>query len=113
MRDVLVPRPRTVFERSFTRPHDYLACSCCKANEGGMPATWPTTPILYRMYLETGNLINVADLWSAFGATVSDECEDERHALFMFYKGLAELRSLGFVKPTKKKADHIAKLKWL
>ncbi|KAI9172056.1 Origin recognition complex subunit 3 [Paramyrothecium foliicola] len=113
LRDVFVPRPQSVFERSFSHPHDYLACSCCKEADGAMPASWPSTSILYRMYLETGNLINVADLWSAFQAVVCDECKDDRQALVMFYKGLSELRSLGFVKPTKKKADHIAKLKWL
>lgn len=30
----------------------------------------------------------------------------------LFYRGLAEMRFLGFVKYTKKKADHLAKLAW-
>lgn len=112
-RDVFVPRPRAVLERSLIRPHDYLSCTCCKEGGSGMQATLPATSILYHLYLETGNLINVADLWSAFSALVGEQEADERKTLVLFYRGLAELRALGFVKASKKKADHIAKLKWL
>lgn len=112
-RDVFLPRPRPVFERSLGRPHDYLGCECCKEGSGGIRATLPATAILYQLYLETGSLINVADLWTAFLGLVGAEEEDERKVLVSFYQGLAELRALGFVKASKKKADHIAKLKWL
>ncbi|TQV95700.1 origin recognition complex subunit [Cordyceps javanica] len=126
-KDVFVPRPRVVFERSLTRPHDYLACECCKPDHEGLQATLPATAILYQMYLETGNLINVADMWSSFYTLVSEQSgrvenesmeeegdeEREREALVMFYRGLAELRALGYVKSSKKKTDHIAKVKWL
>ncbi|KAF5023921.1 hypothetical protein F66182_4001 [Fusarium sp. NRRL 66182] len=112
-RDVFVPRPRAVLERSLAKPHDYLSCSCCKPGDEGTPATFPATALLYRLYTETGSLINVADLWTAFSALVGDEEADERKSLVLFYRALAELRALGFVKASKKKADHIAKLKWL
>lgn len=112
-RDVFVPRPRAVLERSLARPHDYLSCSCCKHGEDGVQATMPATSILYHLYMETGNLINVADLWAAFTALVGETEQDERETLVMFYRGMAELRALGFVKASKKKVDHIAKLKWL
>ncbi|KAG6088421.1 hypothetical protein E4U15_006096 [Claviceps sp. LM218 group G6] len=112
-RDVFVPRPRNAFERSLTRPHDYLNCACCKPDSDGLQATLPATAILYQLYLESGSLINVADLWSAFHTLVSREEDDKREALVMFYRGLAELRALGFVKSSKKKVDHIAKVKWL
>ncbi|PHH89036.1 hypothetical protein CDD83_6733 [Cordyceps sp. RAO-2017] len=137
LREVLVPRPRGVFERSLARPHDYLGCSCCGGSgsgsngDPGMRATLPATCILYRLYLETGSLINVADLWSAFQGVVkgqgeekkrqqqqqqreeAEEEEEERASLVQFYRGLAELRALGFVKGSRKKTDHIAKVKWL
>ncbi|CCF43521.1 origin recognition complex subunit [Colletotrichum higginsianum] len=118
-RDVFVPRPQDVFDRSLKRPQDYLACVCC-SNDEGISTTLPVTSLLYHLYLETGNLINVADLWSAFYAMVGgdDDAEsegnaDERAALVLFYRGLAELKALGFVKMSRKKTDHIAKLKWL
>ncbi|KAL7922652.1 origin recognition complex subunit 3 N-terminus domain-containing protein [Trichoderma austrokoningii] len=129
LRDIMVPRPRVTFKRSLARPYDYLDCSCCRggdaaAEDGTMQATLPATSILYHLYLEAGSLINVADLWSAFYALVGgheaeeeenddDEQQQQRKALVMFYRGLAELRAMGFVKSSKKKTDHIAKVRWL
>ncbi|KAB5580442.1 origin recognition complex subunit 3 N-terminus-domain-containing protein [Coniochaeta sp. 2T2.1] len=116
-RDVFIPQPGTTVETALIRPHDYLACECCSNTDGDMTATMPATAILYRLYMEAGALINVADLWSAYYALVGEEIEeggfDEREALLRFYQGLAELKTMGFVKQSKKKADHIAKLKWL
>ena len=118
-RDVFVPRPGTSFERALTRPHGYLGCECCSKSTRTISATTPTTCILYQLYLETGSLVNVADLWSAYYALVGEESENggdglgEREALVRFYRGLAELRLMGFVKQSKKKADHVAKVKWL
>ncbi|KAK0656122.1 origin recognition complex subunit 3 N-terminus-domain-containing protein [Cercophora newfieldiana] len=114
-RDVFVPRPGVTFSRALSRPHDYLSCACCKSN-GTTAGTLPTTAILYHLYLEAGALINVADLWSAYLALVGEDTNiglDERTALVQFYRGLGELRTMGFVKQSKKKADHIAKLRWL
>ncbi|KAK4159162.1 origin recognition complex subunit 3 [Cladorrhinum sp. PSN259] len=114
--DVFVPRPGATFARALSRPHDYLGCACCEKGNGTIAPTLPTTSILYQLYSEAGSLINVADLWSSYYALVGDESEiglDERTALVDFYRGLAELRAMGFVKQSKKKADHIAKLKWL
>lgn len=132
-KDVFIPRPGIVFERALSRPHDYLACACCSKVDGGNGSTLPATSILYHLYEEAGALINVADLWSAFyglvGAGEDNDDDDsksksktkkvlhngydERTALVLFYQGLADLKAMGFVKATKKKADHIAKLKWL
>ena len=115
-RDVFVPKPRAVFERSLTRPRDYLACDCCD-NGGNASALAPPAAILYKLYQEAGALVNVADLWTAFSGLVGGEERDEevgeRGTLALFYQGLAELRALGFVKGSKKKTDHVAKVKWL
>ena len=113
---VFVPRPGATFARALSRPHDYLGCACCDNTNGSLAATLPTTSILYQLYAEAGSLINVADLWSSYYALVGDESDiglDERSALVNFYCGLAELKAMGFVKQSKKKADHIAKVKWL
>jgi origin recognition complex subunit 3 len=115
-RDVFMPRPGATVEGALTRPHDYLACSCCAKAGGEITATSPTVAILYHLYQEAGALINVADLCSAYSALVGDESEsgfDERAALVQFYRGLAELRAMGFVKQSRRKVDHIAKVKWL
>ncbi|KAI1447983.1 origin recognition complex subunit 3 N-terminus-domain-containing protein [Annulohypoxylon stygium] len=115
-KDVFIPRPRGVVERALSRPHDYLNCSCCETKEDSAAPSFPTTAILYQLYSEAGSLVNVADLWSAYYAIVGDEENeeglDERAALVLFYRGLAEMRAMGFVKQSRKKADHIAKLAW-
>lgn len=132
-KDVFIPRPGTIFERALSRPHDYLACSCCSTVfDGGNAATLPATSLLYHLYQETGALMNVADMWSAFYAMVGkgdteDEPKakktksksaendgyDERTALVLFYRGLADLKAMGYVKPTRRRQDHVAKNKWL
>jgi len=121
-RNIFNPRQGAVVARGLSRPQDYLGCSCCGSaddNSATMAPTLPATTILYRLYSEAGALINVADLWAAFHAIVGDENEtagkgvDERTALALFYRALAELRAMGFVKASRKKADHVAKVKWL
>ncbi|GAW22950.1 hypothetical protein ANO14919_124970 [Xylariales sp. No.14919] len=114
-KDVFIPRPRNVLERALSRPYDYLGCSCCRTSEGQITPTLPTTAILYRLYLETGSLINAADIWSAYYAVVGGDNEDgldERTALILFYRSMAEMKAMGFVKQSRKKADHMAKLAW-
>ncbi|OBT93749.2 hypothetical protein VE01_08109 [Pseudogymnoascus verrucosus] len=113
-REVFTPRPRHAIERALSVPHDYLGCTCCKA-AGGLSSSHPATATLYQLYLETGGLINVFDLWSAFHTIVGaddDEERDERSCLMLFYKALADLRLFGMVKNSKKKTDHLAKLSW-
>lgn len=115
-REVFVPRSRAAIERSLERPHDYLGLSYPKPDDGkeSDAAQLPPASLLYRLYLDCGSLINVADLWTAFHGLLSQgDGTDERKILLMFYRGLAELRILGFVKSSKKKVDHVAKVKWL
>lgn len=77
-RDVFMPKPRFAVERALSSPHDYLGCNCCDAVENGLSASQPATAILYQLYLESGSLINTADLWSAFQTIVTaEDIEDE------------------------------------
>ncbi|PWW78804.1 hypothetical protein C7212DRAFT_273164 [Tuber magnatum] len=114
---VFAPKPRSTIERGLSQPQDYLACSCCTSADGeevGIRGTQPPTSIIYQLYLESGALINIYDLWSAFYSVIAgdDEDFDVPTAQALFYRSLAEMRFLGFVKHTKKKTDHIAKLAW-
>lgn len=114
-REVFTPRPRHAIERALSVPHDYLGCTCCRASSEGMSSSQPPTAILYQLYLETGGLINIFDLWSAFYTIVGGEDgeeRDERSALVLFYRALADLKLLGMVKQSRKKTDHLAKLAW-
>jgi origin recognition complex subunit 3 len=79
--EVFQPRPRFAIERSLSSPFDYLGCDCCgpdRAHDGetALASTQPATAILYQLYLESGALINVSDLWSAFNAMVGEEDEE-------------------------------------
>ncbi|KAI9720368.1 MAG: hypothetical protein M1812_002874 [Candelaria pacifica] len=76
-REAFTPKPRFAIERALSAPHDYLGCSCCIGEEGGLSSTQPATAILYQLYLETGSLINVSDLWSAFHAIVGSEDKED------------------------------------
>lgn len=78
--EVFQPKPRFVIERALATPHDYLGCECCsgvEGNEAALSATQPATAIVYQMYLESGPLINVSDLWSAFNAISGNEDDDD------------------------------------
>ncbi|KAL7268700.1 Origin recognition complex subunit 3 [Rhizina undulata] len=118
-RDVFAPRSRATIERGLSQPQDYLACECCAPDddedETGIKPTQPPTSIIYQLYLESGALVNLFDLWSAFYSVIGGEdgeyC-DEQTAQALFYRGLAEMKFMGFVKHTKKKTDHLAKLAW-
>jgi origin recognition complex subunit 3 len=115
-REVFTPRPRHAVERALSSPHDYLDCDCCapdkaEGDEATLSSTQPATAVLYQLYLESGSLINVTDLWQAFQAVMNGE-KEEGDLMSLFQRGLAELRYLGLVKSTRKRADHVAKVAW-
>ncbi|KAI9770252.1 MAG: hypothetical protein M1840_003410 [Geoglossum simile] len=72
-RDVFTPKPRFAIERALSAPHDYLGCSCCGVDGEALESTQPPTAILYQLYQESGALVNVFDLWTAFYAIVGGE----------------------------------------
>ncbi|KAL8796733.1 MAG: hypothetical protein Q9195_001123 [Heterodermia aff. obscurata] len=133
-RDAFTPRPRFAVERALSSPHDYLGCTCCNSDQGGLSSTQPTAAILYQLYLESGSQINVSDLWSAFSTIVAtedpedEEAEQQRNlcvhgnindspstnvtASALFSQALAELKYMGMVKGSRKKTDHLTKLAW-
>ena len=88
-RDVFTPAPRYAVERALSAPHDYLDCECCEPGAGALSSSQPATAILYQLYLESGALINIGDLWLAFHAIVGpeqgegDEASEEQ-ALYVY-----------------------------
>jgi origin recognition complex subunit 3 len=115
-REVFMPRPHHAIERALAAPHDYLDCECCapkkgESEEATLAATQPATAVLYQLYLESGNLLNTSDLWQAFHAVMGDEAEEEK-TMALFQRALADLKTLGMVKATRKRVDHVAKVAW-
>jgi origin recognition complex subunit 3 len=114
-KDVFTPRPRYSIERALSSPQDYLPSY--EAKENSLSSSDPSTAILYQLYLESGSLVNIADLWTAFASMIGGEegdaeGSDERAALMLFYRGLSDLKLLGMIKQSKKKVDHLGKSTW-
>ncbi|PGH33633.1 origin recognition complex subunit 3 [[Emmonsia] crescens] len=116
IKDAFTPRPRFTIERALSAPFDYLIAGTNSADDENATPSKPAISILYNLYLETGSLVNVYDLWRAYltmaGGEDGEEY-DERQALTLFYRALSELKMMGMVKHSKKKIDHLAKSAWM
>ena len=121
--------PRRAMERAMERPGDYLDCECCRDTHdgngvdrqraggqlGGLKASMPPTSVLWQLVQEAGQIVNVEDLWRAFETVIADEkaAEDKDDmTLALFYRALAELRYLGVVKGSRKRAGFVQKTRW-
>lgn len=115
LKETFTPRPRFAIERAMASPFDYLFSSTDTA-ETKISVKQPATAILYQLYLESGALINIHDLWQAFHAVFEggqgSKCDD-RIVMTLFYNALADLKSFGMIKNSQKKADHLAKSSWM
>lgn len=114
LRESFVPRIRFAIERALFSPFDYIAAAPEKRIVH-LSSSQPKTALLYQLYLESGSLVNVFDLWAAFSTIVAGEDSikvDERMTLALFYQALSELKAMGMVKANRKKIDHISKSAW-
>lgn len=115
LKETFGPRPRFAVERALSSPFDYLISSS-EASGARISTKQPATAILYQLYLESGALVNVHDLWHAFYAVFeSDEGEacDEQMIMALFYRALSELKAFGMVKASRRNVDHVAKSAWI
>lgn len=115
LKETFTPRPRFAIERAMANPFDYLFSSA-EAAATKISANQPATAILYQLYLESGALINVHDLWQAFYGVF--ECVqgakcDDRIIMTLFYNALSDLKAFGMIKNSRKKTDHLAKSAWM
>ncbi|RMJ22477.1 Origin recognition complex subunit [Aspergillus sp. HF37] len=114
LKETFGPRPRFAVERALSSPFDYLI-STSETSGARISTKQPATAILYQLYLESGALVNVHDLWHAFYAVFeSDEGEacDEQMIMALFYRALSELKAFGMVKSSRRNVDHVAKSAW-
>eukprot|EP00118_Oscarella_pearsei_P020371 m.220549 g.220549 ORF g.220549 m.220549 type:complete len:735 (+) comp39945_c0_seq17:20-2224(+) len=98
----------------------------------------PDICIAYKLYLECGKLINLYDWLQAFASVVephdrtmgstgvrkrgrprkrklgesSTEADKETLTHSRFIRAVAELQFMGFIKPTKRKTDHVQRMTW-
>ncbi|KAJ5180417.1 hypothetical protein N7492_003627 [Penicillium capsulatum] len=115
LKETFTPRPRFALERALASPFDYLISSS-DTPDVRISARQPAAAILYQLYLESGALVNVHDLWQAFYAVFeSDQGKkcDDRVVMTLFYSALSDLKMFGMVKNSRKKTDHLAKSSWM
>ncbi|CEO58573.1 hypothetical protein PMG11_03285 [Penicillium brasilianum] len=115
MKETFTPRPRFALERALANPFDYLISST-DSSGARISAKQPATAILYQLYLESGALVNIHDLWQAFYAVFENDQGnkfDDRMIMSLFYGALSDLKAFGMVKNSRKKTDHLAKSAWM
>ncbi|CAI7574808.1 unnamed protein product [Penicillium crustosum] len=115
LKETFAPRPRFAIERALATPFDYLLSSS-DLTMTKVSAKQPATAILYQLYLDSGALVNVHDLWQAFyGVFETEEAGgcDDRVVMSLFYGALSELKAFGVIKNSRKKTDHLAKSAWM
>ncbi|KAF7246978.1 Origin recognition complex subunit 3 [Varanus komodoensis] len=115
LREHLNAAPRVALHTALNNPYFYLKNESLKSDAGSISNTAPDICIAYKLHLECGRLINLVDWLEAFStvvtaaenpnSTVKDQMDDVTQAV-------SELELLGFIKPTKQKTDHVARLTW-
>ncbi|KAG0725663.1 Origin recognition complex subunit 3 [Chionoecetes opilio] len=120
---MLVGLPRPALTTALANPHHYLQCDCCRLDEpSALVTTLPDISVAYKLHLECGRHINLFDWLQAFVAVVSQEDDEEgpvtssrnvdQKLQARFVLAVSELQFLGFIKPTKRKTDHMVRLTW-
>ncbi|XP_045699012.1 origin recognition complex subunit 3 isoform X3 [Phyllostomus hastatus] len=114
--------PRIALHTALNNPYYYLKNEALKSEEGCIPNVAPDICIAYKLHLECSRLINLVDWSEAFATVVtagektdaSSVTSEERNEIIhaRFIRAVSELELLGFVKPTKRKTDHVARLTW-
>ncbi|XP_061553237.1 origin recognition complex subunit 3 [Phycodurus eques] len=114
--------PRTSIQAALSSPYYYLLNESLKTDDGSISNAAPDICIAYKLHLECGRLINLYDWMQAFSTVVSaaegndpnsdnfGKVDDVKHARFI--RAVSELEFLGFIKSTKQKTDHVARLTW-
>ncbi|NP_001033228.1 origin recognition complex subunit 3 [Bos taurus] len=122
LRQHLNAAPRIALHTALNNPYYYLKNEALRSEEGCIPNVAPDICIAYKLHLECSRLINLVD-WSEAFATVVTAAEKmdansvtsgERNEIIhaRFIRAVSELELLGFIKPTKQKTDHVARLTW-
>ncbi|XP_015240648.1 PREDICTED: origin recognition complex subunit 3 [Cyprinodon variegatus] len=114
--------PRNSIQAALSRPQSYIQNDSLKTEDGTVSNAAPDICIAYKLHLECGRLINLYDWLEAYSTVVSaaegndpdsdgfGKVDEVKHARFI--RAVSELEFLGFIKATKKKTDHVARLTW-
>ncbi|XP_074034723.1 origin recognition complex subunit 3 isoform X2 [Leptinotarsa decemlineata] len=110
---------RSAIHSALNDPQYYLQCDCCEIPfPSSIRPSMPDISIVYKLHLECGKMINLYDWLQAFVSIIDGKEDDEGKMLVdlniqaRFTQCVAELEYLGFIKTTKRKADHVSRLTW-
>ncbi|XP_027857237.1 origin recognition complex subunit 3 [Xiphophorus couchianus] len=114
--------PRTSIQAALSSPYCYIQNDILKSEDGSVSNAAPDICIAHKLHLECGRLINLFDWLEAYSTVVSaaegngpdsdgfGKVDEVKHARFI--RAVSEMEFLGFIKATKKKTDHVARLTW-
>lgn len=116
----LMPAPRAVIQSALDDPGLYLEHPNLLVNtKAEIPNSFPDINITYKLHSECGRLINLFD-WLQSWISIT-ECDDNENRSddtvdplqqAKFTQSVSSLQFLGFIKPSKRKTDHVARLTW-
>uniref|UniRef100_A0A8C2GWZ2 Origin recognition complex subunit 3 n=1 Tax=Cyprinus carpio TaxID=7962 RepID=A0A8C2GWZ2_CYPCA len=113
LRQRLNVTPRTSIQAALSHPFYYLQNESLKTDAGTISSAAPDLCIVYKLHLECGRLINLYDWLEAFVTVMSAaEDQDTNSEDARFIQAVSEMEFLGFIKSTKQKTDHVARLTW-
>uniref|UniRef100_A0A7N6ALK3 Origin recognition complex subunit 3 n=1 Tax=Anabas testudineus TaxID=64144 RepID=A0A7N6ALK3_ANATE len=96
--------PRTCIQAALSSPYYYLQNENLKTEDGSVSNAAPDICIAYKLHLECGRLINLCDWLEVSNYSAYKNAR--------FIRAVSELEFLGFIKSTKQKTDHVARLTW-
>eukprot|EP00042_Codosiga_hollandica_P046810 m.497420 g.497420 ORF g.497420 m.497420 type:complete len:264 (-) comp57312_c0_seq21:754-1545(-) len=106
--DDLEGTPKECLRTALNHPEEYLV-SLKDASTLTDSAALPDTIIVYNLHRECGKLINLFDLLQAFASVIAQDSSSE-DVQARFVQAISQLQYLGFLKPTKRKTDHMQRL---
>nr|XP_002121235.3 origin recognition complex subunit 3 [Ciona intestinalis] len=106
--------PRFAIQKALSDPGHYLNLQ--SISEDIATPEMPDICIAYKLHTESASIINLYDWMTAFHTIVhsSEETCSEIDEITQarFIRAVSELQLLGFIKPTKRKTDHVQRLTW-
>ena len=113
--------PRYALQNALEIPKSYLKSLSQHGDESEMFD--PDLCIAYKLYLENGRYINLFDWLSCWITIVTNGAEEHAPDLknkmkvdpklqARFSRCISELQFLGYIRPSKRKTDHVEKLTW-
>jgi len=114
LKDMFNPSLTRTLQRAMTAPAHYLNDEKMKVEGDSIHADLPDISIAYKLFTQSGNMINLADWMDSFMAIKEDDEKKtksiELEARFM--QCANDLQFIGLLKPTQRKTDHVQKCTW-